>query len=79
MDQLGKVVVQLEVINPAHKGVDPNNLFARRTRRVTLFSQYGVTEQEAAKLIKEFVTDNLPESKYGDLICTWSYTNQFYM
>lgn len=76
MDQLGNLCITLFLINPTTKGNDPDNVFARRMKRVTILRAWQVTRDDAHKITTEFLKDNCLDNR--DLYQTqavWTVTD----
>lgn len=66
----GKLVVKLEVLDPSLIG-DEDDVFTKRMRQVTMFTQHSVTYSQAHKLVMAFVESNVPERQRSDLEVFW--------
>ncbi len=58
MEHLGNISITLFLINPTDAGQDPDNVFTRRMRRVTIFRKYQVTRAEAQAITAGFLKEN---------------------
>lgn len=75
MEHLGNLTVTLFLLNPAHEGQHPDNVFARRMRRVTLLRMYQVSKEEAAKTAAMFLYENkLDNRDYYQTEVVWTVT-----
>ncbi len=80
MEQLGNLVISLVLLDPAPKGCHPDDLFSRRSRRVSLLRMYQVSKEEAYKTATMFLADNrLDNSDHYHTEVVWTYTEKIYM